>query len=520
MKRILATPRWFTIGILAVFVTFFITRLWHMANFPVFADEAIYIRWAQLIMDDWKRYLFFPLNDGKTPLFIWLLVPFQYLFSDQLLAARFVAMLFGIAQLGANLWLCRLLGGRRAAQLFTLILTTILPFWVFAHRMALMDGALTFMLTLVTCSGLMLLKSPSHKQRLLWGMTTGISLGAAVWLKLPALFFFPTLFVLLFAERKYHTAKLRLSLSWLAGCICIALLTFVSLRISPSFGQLFSRGQDFTFSIGEVVGGRWTTTLANIPKYFWWLVQYFTWPVIALIVSGIFLNGYRRKVGILLLISLLFCLPFIILGKVVYPRYFLPVAPFLTVAAALVAQGWSDQITKPSPNIIKKIIGGFAIAMICGQLFTQSLAFMIPFLTKPDATPFVASDREQYLEEWSSGHGIRQTVKLITDMSADESVAVATEGRFGTLPDGLLLFFHRKPIDNIYIEGIDQYPVKSIPSFFIKRAKTFDRSLLVVNSHRLELKLPAEQLMAEYCRPNSAPCLQIWDVTPQVRSAE
>ena len=42
------------------------TRLFHLDALPVFADESIYIRWAQLLRHD-TAYLFFALNDGKPP---------------------------------------------------------------------------------------------------------------------------------------------------------------------------------------------------------------------------------------------------------------------------------------------------------------------------------------------------------------------------------------------------------------------------------------------------------------------
>jgi hypothetical protein len=95
-------------------------------------------------------------------------------------------------------------------------------------------------------------------------------------------------------------------------------------------------------------------------------------------------------------------------------------------------------------------------------------------------------------------------------------VAVATEGRFGTLPDGLLMYFHRRPVDNIYIEGIG-YPVKDIPEFFKERARDFELNWLVVNSHRLEIPRPEARFITEFCRPHNAPCLQIWDISDLVQ---
>lgn len=82
---------------------------------------------------------------------------------------------------------------------------------------------------------------------------------------------------------------------------------------------------------------------------------------------------------------------------------------------------------------------------------------------------------------------------------------------FGTLPDAILMYFHRRDVTNIYVAGIGQ-PVSEIPDQFLKRAQDFERKLLVVNSHRMLMDLSSEKLIAEFCRPDGAPCLQVWDV--------
>jgi hypothetical protein len=64
---------WLVVGS-GIALLYLFTHLWKLTILPVFADESIYIRWAQLIIDDWKQYLFFPLNDGKTPLQMWLMI--------------------------------------------------------------------------------------------------------------------------------------------------------------------------------------------------------------------------------------------------------------------------------------------------------------------------------------------------------------------------------------------------------------------------------------------------------------
>ena len=116
-------------------------------------------------------------------------------------------------------------------------------------------------------------------------------------------------------------------------------------------------------------------------------------------------------------------------------------------------------------------------------------------------------------------YGITQTVNLIQSLAQDHPVAVATEGYFGTLPDAVLMYLHRRDVSNIYVEGIG-VPVSQLPASFILRAKDYDQVLLVVNSHRLNWQLPPELLKVEYCRPYRAPCLQVWDVTSEVNTTK
>lgn len=512
-------------------VTFYLaTHLLRLNSFPVFADESIYIRWAQLLLDDPKQYLFFALNDGKTPLFIWMLAAAQSWSSDQLVAGRLISVLGGFVQLFAVFLILRQFTARKSTQLLGMLLVCVLPFWFTYHRFAVMDGWLTAWLSLSFWASLKIVKTQGTS-RWMWVGLSGLTYGLALWTKIPALFYLPIFVVVPFFAQKLgqktspqllplKPAGLFKSLMPFVLAGGLGLLIFGLMRLNPGFGQLFSRGQDFSYTIPEILSGRWIESFSNISRYVGFFGTYLTWPVLVLVAAGLFSKSERRTVGLLLLSALIFLSPFIVLGKVVYPRYLLPAALFLTVAAVLSLEALclrcSEAVRKG-----KLAWAGIAllIALFAGQAFTQAAYFMTSFVFTPDNTPFVAVDRVQYLEEWSSGHGIRETVHLISELTRSHSVAVATEGRFGTLPDGLLLYFHGRDVSNLYVEGTGQYPVKNIPDFFSERAKGFDQSLLVVNSHRMELKLPQEKLLAEFCRPNQAPCLQVWDVTDLVKAA-
>src|SRR3989304_2252128 len=60
-------------------------RLASLTYVPVFVDEAIYIRWSQVMRAE-PTLRFMPLSDGKQPLFMWLTIPFLKLFDNPLVA--------------------------------------------------------------------------------------------------------------------------------------------------------------------------------------------------------------------------------------------------------------------------------------------------------------------------------------------------------------------------------------------------------------------------------------------------
>ena len=207
----------------------------------------------------------------------------------------------------------------------------------------------------------------------------------------------------------------------------------------------------------------------------------------------------RKKQVILLLSAIAFILPLILFGKVIYSRYILPSSFFFISSAAISINNLNNKFLKQS---------FVAILAITGLIFIKNAYFNI------DNLQLSKADRVQYLEEWSSGHGITETVKYIEELAKTKKVAVATEGYFGTLPDGILLNFHNKNVENIYVEGIGQ-PIIDIPDKFWQKAKDFELKLLVVNSHRLKMILPNSQLLKSFCRPNNAPCLQVWEIKQQ-----
>ncbi len=526
--------------LLVLSVIYFASHLAGLVSLPIFADEAIYVRWAQLIIDDPVRYLFFSLNDGKPPLFIWLLVPFQYLVSDQLLAARLVSVLVGWVQLLVFWLIMEGLQFKTFTKVIGVLALTLLPFWQFHHRLALMDGLLTLLISIMLLGALLLitdhqkkgifshlkalfnLKEKSRTKALQPLFLIAFGLAGALWTKLPALLAVPGILAIFLFQKDLSVSRLKPQLFPVFAGIGLGTVGFLLLAISKSFNQLFTRGGDFLYPFAEVLfENKWRDTLINFPAYSSYFYTYLTPALLIFIILGLFLAHQKRWSHAFFWAGALFLIPIGLFGKVVYPRYLFPAALFFTLAALAGIDSSLEHWTALGKSAAKKdfkylAAGTIVIVVLLANAFSQSLSFTAQLAFKPDQTPLVSSDRQQYLTEWSSGHGIKETVDLIRSASQEETVAVATEGYFGTLPDGLLVYLHRTNVDNIYVEGVGQ-PVGHIPDSFIERAQSFDNIWLVVNANRMRLSLSQDKLIREFCRPFSAPCLQVWDISSIVK---
>src|SRR6266566_3301927 len=79
---------------IGLILLYFITRLTHILSLPIFTDEAIYIRWAQIAMRD-PAWRFISLTDGKQPMFVWIAMILLRFIHNPLLAGRTVSVIAG-----------------------------------------------------------------------------------------------------------------------------------------------------------------------------------------------------------------------------------------------------------------------------------------------------------------------------------------------------------------------------------------------------------------------------------------
>ncbi|MCL4366168.1 glycosyltransferase family 39 protein, partial [Patescibacteria group bacterium] len=170
----------FVLGILAVL--YFILRLPNLTLQPIFADEAIYIRWAQVMKAE-STLRFLPLSDGKTPLFMWTMMPILKFIQDPLFAGRLLSVLSGFFTLLGVFFLSRKIFNNKTA-FWAGLLYTVTPYTVFFDRMALVDSMLACFTVWIVYFALWLIRSV----RLDVSMILGYLLGGAILTKTPGMF--------------------------------------------------------------------------------------------------------------------------------------------------------------------------------------------------------------------------------------------------------------------------------------------------------------------------------------------
>lgn len=535
-KKKISTPwqKWLESPVLwiTVFVVLYVVSRWTgLTQLPIFADEAIYIRWSQLLRQG-PEYLFFPMNDGKPPLFMWSLFPWLQTFSDPLGAARSWSAVLGLAQAGVIFAILRTAQQNKRAQLIGAFLVLLTPFWFIHHRLALMDGLLTLGLSLSFwgLSGLDVLTSKTKKSLSLakvacWILLAGTSWGVALLTKTTALFFAPVFFGLavlgaswdiraVFTSAGQKILLQRLVAFGAAGAL--GLVIFAALRISPTFGSLFSRGGDFTYSLDEWIKLGGQPLLNNLRRVLPWIAEYLRPELFTFAVASLIFSSQKRQHAMWWVSGFVTILPLIVLGETLHPRYFLPLIPFITLSAAsFVDETWSWLSAQWAQGSKEVVAVSFAVVVI---FLISCVRFQVLMQWAPQLTPFVLDDRDQYLTSWAAGYGIPETRdRLIERARQGQRTTIVTEGSFGTLPDGLLLYFDRAPeIAHLRIEGLAQHPVLFLPDWVLEEANK-NETWLMVNENRFQLSPEQRgmtELIGQYKKPYGGPPLLLLRVLP------
>jgi len=471
------------IGILTIFS---FLRLFHLTILPIFADEAIYIRWSQVMRAE-PTLRFLPLSDGKQPLFMWLTIPFLKIFSDPLAAGRFLSVLAGLGSLIGIFFLTREISKNKWVSLAASFLYVVVPFFVFFDRLALVDSMLMMFGIWIAYLGILL----TRYRRWDLAMITGMVLGGALLTKSPAVFFailLPFSLILIINKLPHvrNFVKRGIEIVPLWGVVYLfgfGIYNFL-LRLGPGFQMITLRNKDYVFSLKEILSHPLDPLKPHLGDLANWLPNLLTWPVFLFGLIGIFI-GLRRKLKETLFLLAWFIVPLFIqsvFAKVFTPRYILFTIWPLVIFASFSLSWLFNQLNQLKRRLT---ITTLQCVVIVGLLIIAlpALRYDWLLLTNPEKAPLPRNLRSGHLEEWTAGQGIREIADFVKEKAQTSNVLVGTEGFFGTLPDGLQIYLERVP--KVTVIGVG-YPITNVHQGLINSLQD-NEVYLVVNQSRLRI---------------------------------
>jgi len=463
------------IGVVIIVIAI-IFRVSNLAELPVFADEAIYIRWAQIMRNE-PSLRFLPLTDGKQPLYMWSIIPFFKVIANPLVAGRMVSVVTGIGTLAGIFVLTKILFSSTRTALIASFIYAVSPYSVFFDRIALADS----MLAMFSIWTVIFAYLSAQKIRFDYAMLAGFTLGFAFLTKSPAVFvaiMLPLTWLMVkwpksIKKRSILVLKLGLLIFTTFG---ISFGMYNILRLGPNFHLIAQRNQDYVLPLSHLWTNPKDPFIFYIDRVLEWFWQLGPSLLVVFAVGGVIM-GIIKKSKAVLIMGLLTLFPILVqamYAKAFTTRYVLFSLPFAIILASFVFVGKQKKFNS------SVILNG-------GLLVFALHAFWINYLiiTKVEAAPLPRVMRSGYLEEWTSGTGIKQASELIRKKhlaNPDDNIVVGTEGYFGTLPDGLQMYLSDLPeITVIGIGlGINKLPIQ------LEESKDFgNKTYLVVNSSRL-----------------------------------
>lgn len=435
-----------------ILVVYFFIRTYNLTSLPVFGDEAIYLRWSQIIKSvDTLRFI--PQTDGKQPLFMWL-TAVNLKFFEPLIAGRLISIFAG-----AGIILTLFLISR---SFLPSLIYLFFSFTFFFDRLATADTLLSFFGILSLYLSISLAKKPRLDLSLILGAVLGLA-----WLsKSPAVYFIvlSLLTFIVYNPKNYKKVYLPILSAF------IAFIIYNILRLGPQFAQIAIRNRDYIWPLSEILRHPLDPLIPHLKDVVNLSLYYISLP---LLLSPILYLFFSKKIKIdrSFLIYFAWCfLPLVAnaaMAKVFTARYFLYVLPsFILILSYFL-----------KPLFSKKYLVILLILFIPNLWRIYQISFNPQNLKLP-------STETGYVSGWTSGWGIKESADYLISRSKEANVIVGTEGYFGTLPDGLQIYTNQIPQLTVFGVGID---IIEIPAKLIDAKNHGDEVYLLFNSSRLKL---------------------------------
>lgn len=477
---------------------FLVSRVVNIEKLPIFTDEAIYMRWAQIALHD-ASWRFISLTDGKQPMLIWLTMIVMKYLVNPLLSGRLVSAFAGLFGMFGAFFLGLQLFKKKSVAFLSAFFYLINPFFLWYDRLAIMDSLLAACYIWSLYLEIVLVR----KLRLDIALILGLVIGGALLTKTSGFFaiYLLPFMLLLFDPKKGLKGILQFTFLSLIS-ILLALGLYSILRLSPWFYIIAQKDGTFIYSFSEIIANPFQYFIGNFPSLTKWWYSYFTLPFVALLLVAL-INKDKKTILDRLLLFLLFVLPFTALaffGKVLYPRFIL----FMTVSLLpLLAYGLT---------VVRDLVKSKQLKILLIVLtFIYPLYFDYQIVINPVDAPLPMSDQKQYLDDWPSGFGVPEVIKYLKSEKEKQPIFVATEGTFGLFPYALELEFFSDP--KIKINGYWPLPLEQK---LINASEGRPAYLILKESQELPQDYVNTQLINQYRRGKGNTYLKFYRINHSI----
>jgi len=504
---------------------FLFFRLLFLTKIPIFVDEAIYLRWAQIAKND-ANWRFISLTDGKQPMYVWLTMLTMKVIKEPLLAGRVVSVGAGLATM-IGLWFLSFdLFGKKRLAFFASLLYLVIPFYFLHDRMALMDS----LVGAFAVWGLFLTVLLVKTLRLDVALILGFVLGGGVLTKTSGfltIYMLPLSLLLFDWKNEKETTAEKGLLAWFYrfflparksstegkkwplnlakwfGLVLVAVVIsqffYSILRLSPFFHIIAKKNSLFIYPLAEWLSRPFYFFWSNLRGLTSWLVGYLTWPIVFLVLASLFLFKPFEKAKALLFFWFLFpFLGLVVFGKTLFPRFILFMSLPLLVLAA-----WSLEkiATKLSSRLFFLVLGLFLFLPVRADFY---------LLFNPAKAPIPERDRGQYITSWTVGYGVEKIVDFAKRKAQQEKIFIGTEGNFGLFPASLELYLW----DQVNVEVKGYWPVDKFPQEVLAKAKQKETFFVFNENQEIPSDWPLK-LIAQYPCPDTRFSMRLYQVISQ-----
>lgn len=406
--------KWHIILILCIVsAIFFALRLFNLRSVPLFNDELINVRRAQLgAYDSSER--FFSLKDGKQPLFIWMISFVTLKIGNPVVAAKAVSIMGGYLTMLSLFFLTQELFRNNRVAVLSALIYTVTPFALLTNRLILYENYVGLFAVLSTYLAIRIVKHASLGKMFLLAHV----LGAGLLTKSSGLFNVYLLpLALVIADKK---KKIIPAVIWGMLAVTVAFIYYSVIFLSPYPTTIGSKNEVFIYSLKELIpNSAFSKWPGQFLLFMSWIGIYFAILPLTSILFAFRQRKFWKEILVLFLWSFMQLLVFSLFARLAYPRHLYSMT--LTLIPLIALGLFEIKSFFSRTGIILIIFSAIFISMLISDV---KLLVDFPHAYIPGIALF------QYSNGWPAGSGVKEIITYLSNEADKHKILVITEGGF------------------------------------------------------------------------------------------